>query len=102
MSIAADLELIQSQPQAKIWGDEFDDMNRIKSFKGKFVITQKRQFLARLFPRAEWDAAEFYHDMVLEELGVQDAESMAMRFPERGHRWLLFVAGDGSRRRAGR
>jgi len=61
----------------KIWGDALEEIADIKAYKGKFVI-REGQFLAKLFPKAEWDGSVFFHNMILEELGVEDAQSQAV------------------------
>ncbi len=76
MSVDKDLEIIQELPPAKLWGDGFDDTSKIKHFKGKFVMTDEGKLMAKLFPKLIWDRVEYFHDMVVMELGVEDPKSM--------------------------
>ena len=75
MSSAADLEIIEDQPRVKIWGEELDDIRDIRSYKGKFVVTDDRKLFAKLYPKSEWQNAELFHDMVVRDLGVKNPES---------------------------
>lgn len=66
-------------PAIKIWSDEPTDLKKVKFYKGKFVITQDGKLFAKLFPQKEYDGSKFFHNMVLEEMGVKDAESAAVK-----------------------
>ena len=79
MPTQRDLNIIEDQPPVKIWGEDFDDMESVKLFKGKFVMTDDGKLFAKLYPKTEWDNIEFFHDMLLEELGVKDAKSMDIK-----------------------
>jgi len=50
------------------------DLYALKALKGKFVVTGDGKFLARLFPKEEWDGSSYFHYQIVEELGVKDAE----------------------------
>lgn len=79
MSIERDLEIIEDQPFVKILGEDFDHLTEFRIYKGKFVMTDDGKFLAKLFPKSEWDEIEFFHDMIIEELGIQDAKNMDIK-----------------------
>lgn len=79
MSAENDLEIIESQPPVKIWGEDFEDIDSIKAYKGKFVMTEDGKLFAKLYPMSEWGNIELFHDMVVSELGVKDAESMDVK-----------------------
>lgn len=74
-----DLDIIGSQPIIKIWGEDFENIDQIKAFKGKFVVTKDGKLFAKLFPKSEWGNIEFFHNHVVQELGVRDAESPEMK-----------------------
>ena len=75
----SDLKIIDNLPLVKIWGDDFDKMDDIRVYKGKFVVTDNGKLFAKLFPLDEWGNIEFFHDMVVGELGVNDARSMDVK-----------------------
>ncbi len=79
MLSARDLSVLDELPPVKIWGDDLDDASALKSFRGKFVVTSDGKFFAKLYPSTEWDNIEFFHDMLVRELGVKDAESMDVK-----------------------
>lgn len=62
-------------PQIKIWADEPLHFGKTKHFKGKFIVTQKGKFFAKLFPLKEYEGLKFYHNEILEEMGVKKADS---------------------------
>lgn len=70
---------LKKLPQIKIWTDEPADLNKIKTYKGKFVMTNDGKFFAKLFPEKEFDSSSFFHNMVLEEMGVKNADSPAVK-----------------------
>jgi len=74
-----DIAIIASQPLVKIWGEDFDEIKNIKFYKGKFVVTEDGQFFAKLYPKKEWDNINFYHDLLVRELGVDDPENMDVK-----------------------
>jgi len=79
MSVEGDLEIIKKQPSVKIWGEDLDEIQLKKIYKGKFVVTDEGQLFAKLYPKAKWEIISFFHDMVVQELGVQDAENMDIK-----------------------
>jgi len=79
MSSESDLSVIDEQPQIKLWGEGFDEFKDLKSFKGKFVVTNDSKFFAKLYPKIEWDNIELFHDMVVNELGVEDPKSIDVK-----------------------
>jgi hypothetical protein len=79
MLSARDLSLLDELPPVKIWGENLEEASDLKSFHGKFVVTSDGKFFAKLYPSAEWDNTEFFHDMLVRELGVKDAESMDVK-----------------------
>ena len=79
MSSENDLLVIEEQPQIKIWGKNFDEFDDIKSFKGRFVVTSDGKLFAKLYPKAEWDNIEIFHDMIVNELGVADPKSFDVK-----------------------
>ncbi len=70
---------LKKLPQIKIWTDEPSNLSKIKVYKGKFVVTNDGKFFAKLFPKEEFDGAYFFHNMILEEMGVQNATSEAVK-----------------------
>ena len=74
-----DVHTIARKPTVKIWGEDFDEIKDIKVYNGKFVVTEDGQFFAKLYPKAKWDSVEFYHDMLVGELGVEDPENMDIK-----------------------
>lgn len=79
MSAEHDLEIIETQPLVKLWGESLDELDSIKRFKGKFVMTGDGKFFAKLYPESEWETCGLYHDMVVRELGVGDPESLDVK-----------------------
>ncbi len=79
MSIERDLKIIEEQPFVKILGEDLERIADLKIYKGKFVITDDGKFLAKIFPKVEWDKVQFFHDMILEELDVQDTKNMDIK-----------------------
>jgi hypothetical protein len=79
MSAESDLSAIEEQPSAKLWGENLDEFQDIKSYKGKFVVTSDGKFFAKLFPKSEWDNIELFHDMVVSDLGVNDPKSVDVK-----------------------
>jgi hypothetical protein len=79
MSVESDLQAIEEQPSVKLWGEDFDEFNDIKFYKGKFVVTSDGKFFAKLYPKSEWDNIAFFHDMVVAELGVKDPKSFDIK-----------------------
>lgn len=79
MSVEGDLLAIEEQPQVKIWGENLDEFDYYKSYKGKFVVTADGKFFAKLYPKAEWNNIELFHDMVVNELGVEDPKGMDIK-----------------------
>ena len=69
---------LKKLPQIKIWTDEPANLSKIKVYKGKFVTTNDGKFFAKLFPKDEFDGACFFHNMILEEMGIQNADSPAV------------------------
>ncbi len=69
---------LKKLPQIKIWADEPTNLGKTP-YKGKFVITNEGKFFAKLFPKKEFDGSAFFHNMVLEEMGVNKAESPAVK-----------------------
>ncbi len=74
-----DLKIVDSLPQIKIWGEDFDKIGNLRFYKGKFVVIDDGKFFAKLFPLSKWDSIEFFHDMLIRELGVNDARSMDIK-----------------------
>ena len=72
MSSERDLKLIEAQPPVKLWGEDLDEIEEHKVYKGKFVETEGGKIFAKLFPKSDWDNIEFFHDMLVKELGVKD------------------------------
>ena len=70
---------LKKLPQIKIWIDEQAHFKNIKAFKGKFVVTQKGKFFAKLFPKNEFDGSIFFHNMILEEMGIKNAEAPVVK-----------------------
>lgn len=69
---------LKKLPQTKIWADEPTNLSKT-AYKGKFVITNDGKLFAKLFPQKEFDGSKFFHNMVLEEMGVKNAESPAVK-----------------------
>ena len=70
---------LRKLPLIKIWADEPTHFGKIKFFKGKFIVTQKGKFFAKLFPEKEYEGLKFFHNEILEEMGVKKAESPAVK-----------------------
>jgi hypothetical protein len=70
---------LKKLPQIKIWADEPADLNKFKAYKGKFIMTNDGKFFAKLFPEKEYDGSKFFHNMILEEMGVKNADSPAVK-----------------------
>lgn len=66
-------------PQIKIWTDEAPNLAQVKFYKGKFVVTEDYKFFAKLFSKDKWDGSTFFHNMVLEEMGVEKADSPSVK-----------------------
>ena len=66
-------------PKIKIWTDEPPDLSKVKVYKGKFIITEDDKLFAKLFPKEEYDGSAFFHNEILEEMGVGKAESPAVK-----------------------
>lgn len=79
MTSPRDLVLITDLPVVKIWGEDLDLFGDIKSYRGKFVVTADGKFFAKLYPKKTWERIEFFHDTMVKELGVKDAESMDIK-----------------------
>lgn len=79
MSVESDLEVISELPMVKIWGEAFDEIDELKAYRGKFVVTDDGKFFAKLFPMEEWDQVQLFHDMVVNDLGVEDPKSMDIK-----------------------
>ena len=79
MSVESDLSVIEEQPPAKLWGEGFDEFQDLKAYKGKFVVTNDSKFFAKLYPKAEWENVELFHDIVVSDLGVDDPKSMDIK-----------------------
>lgn len=75
MSPESDIEIIEEQPHVKVWGEGFDKIQTHKAYKGKFVVTDDGKLFAKLYPKADWDKVSFFHNELMNELGVKDAES---------------------------
>lgn len=73
------MEALKKLPKIKIWTDEPVNLAKVKAYKGKFVMTEDSKFFAKLFPRDEWDGSSFFHNMILEEMGVKNAEVPAIK-----------------------
>lgn len=69
---------LKKLPQIRIWTDEPADLSET-AYKGKFVMTHDGKFFAKLFPEKEFDGSQFFHNMVLEEMGVKNADSPAIK-----------------------
>ena len=66
-------------PPVKIWGERLDESDLLKSYRGKFVVTDDGKFFAKLYPTSDWGNIQFFHDNLVQELGVKDAESMDVK-----------------------
>lgn len=79
MSLEDDLKILTDLPPAKLWGEDLDEMERHKVFKGKFVMTDDGKLFGKLYPKSKWDSIELFHDMVVEDLGVTSPKSMDVK-----------------------
>jgi hypothetical protein len=70
---------LKKLPQIKIWADEPANLSKVKAYKGKFVVTNDGKFFAKVFSKEEFDGSKFFHNMILEEMGVKNAESPAVK-----------------------
>lgn len=75
MSPEKDIQIIESQPSVKLWGEDLDEIQKHKVYRGKFVMTHDGRLFAKLYPKSVWETIEFFHDMLVKELGVKDPES---------------------------
>ena len=74
-----DIETLELLPQIKIWGDRLDDIYDVKSYKGKFVITDDGKFIAKILPKNEYDKADIFHNTMLSDLGIKNPDSAEMK-----------------------
>jgi hypothetical protein len=74
-----DLNVLKNLPDIKIWGEDFKEFGEIKLFKGKFVITDDGNFIAKIVPKEKYDKMDIYHNTMLEDLGVEDPDSSAIK-----------------------
>jgi len=79
MSSNRDLVILDRMPPVKIWGERLDESDLLKSYRGKFVVTADGKFFAKLYPALEWENIQFFHDNLVQELGIKDAESMDVK-----------------------
>ncbi|MBN1258787.1 hypothetical protein JXA05_03455 [Candidatus Peregrinibacteria bacterium] len=70
---------LNNLPDFKIWGEHLKDVKNARFYKGKFVLTDAGKFIAKLFPREKYAAANLYHNHMLAELGVEKPESPAVK-----------------------
>jgi hypothetical protein len=66
--------LLDSVADVRIKIEKHDD-HQIKRFKGKFVITKGGKFIAKIFPVDLYNGSNFFHNNILEEIGIEDAQS---------------------------
>jgi hypothetical protein len=78
-SSAHDIAILDDLPPVRIWGESLDEIDQQKVYRGKFVVTSDGKFFAKLYPAREWEGIEFFHDMLVRELGVKAAESMDVK-----------------------
>jgi hypothetical protein len=64
-------EVLKGLPAITLLTDGLD-LYAQRALKGKFVVTADGKFLARLFPREEWDGSKYFHFQIVEECGVED------------------------------
>ena len=62
MSAKRDISAIEDQPPVRLWGEGFDEIGDLKIFKGKFVVANDGKFFAKLYPKAEGENIELFHD----------------------------------------
>lgn len=74
-----DIEVLKNLPEIKIWGEEFEKIDQIRHYKGKFVITAGGKFIAKLLPKNQYDTTKLWHNTMLKELAVKKPESPAMK-----------------------
>ena len=79
MSASEDIAVIESQPRVKIWGEGFGEFKKTKVYKGKFVITDSGKVFVKLFPKKDWDKVSFFHNQLVEEVGVKNLEGKDMK-----------------------
>jgi hypothetical protein len=53
-------------------GVDFDRLYELRHYKGKFLLTESGQFIAKIISNADWRQKEFLHKEVLVELGIRD------------------------------
>jgi hypothetical protein len=73
-----DIEILNNLPNIKIWGEDFEKFGKIKLFKGKFVITNKGKFIAKIVPKEKYAQMDIYHNKMLYDIGIQDPDSKEM------------------------
>jgi hypothetical protein len=74
-----DLAILDNLPQVQVLGEHLDEIDETRSYSGRFVVTSDGKFFAKLFPALEADKGQFFHDMLVKELGVKDPESMDVK-----------------------
>ncbi len=74
-----DAEILKSLPPIKIWGNRLEDIYNVKAYKGKFVITDDGKFIAKIFPKDEYDSTDLYHNSMLLDLGIKNPDSAEMK-----------------------
>jgi hypothetical protein len=74
-----DIQILESLPKVKIWGNKLEDIYDIRSYKGKFVITADGKFIANILPRNEYDKADIFHNTMLLDLGIKNPDSAEMK-----------------------
>lgn len=74
-----DLAILDDLPRAKVWGEDLEDIEPNRSYCGRFVVTSDGKFFAKLFPPTGAEGDQFFHDMLVRELGVKDPESMDVK-----------------------
>ncbi len=74
-----DINVLKNLPDIHIWGEDIKEFGKINLLKGKFVITSDGKFIAKVFTLDKWDKANFFHNMLLEELGIKNPESAQMK-----------------------
>jgi len=79
MSSPRDLALIDDLPPVKLWGEDLDMIDNVKSYRGKFVVTADGKIFAKLYPLTVWEGIELFHDTMVKELGIKDPESMDVK-----------------------
>ena len=79
MSSNRDLAILDRLPPVKVWGERLDESDTLKTYRGKFVVTDDGKFFAKLYPALEWENIQFFHDNLVQELGIKDAEGMDVK-----------------------